>query len=170
VPPITAERLLFEFGTEWIAAKKRYFLSRTVRRKQCLIWQGAKSGLMDGYGVFGISPLSRTFYIHRAILSWKLGKQLEENALHTCDNSLCINEDHLYEGTTAQNLLDSYVRGGRNQSRKGSVNGRCNTSQETVLEVRKLWETGNFRKIDIARKLHITDMKVHRILESTYWM
>lgn len=154
---------------DWQEWRLRSFIKNTVKMGDCLVWQGRKAGYGEGYGAFDIGPVCN-FYIHRFVLSQKLGRQLEEQSLHTCDVSLCINEEHLYEGTQAQNLKDSLERGRRSQSRKGKVNGRCNTSEEVVLEVRKLWATGKYRKIDIARKLNLTDVKVHRILKPDFWM
>ena len=31
-------------------------------------------------------------------------------ALHTCDNSMCVNPDHLYWGSQKENVRDSYKR------------------------------------------------------------
>jgi hypothetical protein len=42
----------------------------------------------------------------RVSLSWKLGRPLKLNALHLCDVQLCVNPDHMYEGTQAENMLD----------------------------------------------------------------
>lgn len=33
--------------------------------------------------------------------------------LHICDNTMCVNPNHLYLGTQHDNLVDSYVRGRR---------------------------------------------------------
>jgi hypothetical protein len=168
---IPDEIAFFSFGDTWINTKRTKFLQRTVVDNECLLWQGANSGNdSNRYGVFTIAPYYKKFYIHRAILSWKLGRQLEENALHICDRSLCLNESHLYEGTQQQNLMDSLLRGHRSQSRPGLTNGNCRTTVETVLKVRELWDTGQYRKVDIARLLDITDTKVHSILSSGYWM
>jgi hypothetical protein len=33
------------------------------------------------------------------------------DALHTCDNKMCVNPDHLYAGDHSQNMRDAYARG-----------------------------------------------------------
>lgn len=47
---------------------------------------------------------------HKVALIIKLGRPLLDYALHTCDNGLCCNPDHLYEGTQQQNIWDSAYR------------------------------------------------------------
>jgi hypothetical protein len=50
--------------------------------------------------------------ISRWILERKLGRPIRPGyyALHTCDHSLCVNPDHLYEGTQSDNLNDVIQR------------------------------------------------------------
>lgn len=84
-------------------------------------------------------------------------------ALHTCDNSICINPDHLFKGTNADNSADMVAKsrqatGDRNGSRlyperlmrgenhyahihpevrQGERNGRALLTNEQVKEIRK---------------------------------
>lgn len=49
----------------------------------------------------------------RIILENKLGRRLRDGMLtcHTCDNHLCCNPSHLYEGTSSDNVRDMMTRG-----------------------------------------------------------
>lgn len=51
----------------------------------------------------------------RLLLERRLGRRLKKNkfALHTCDNSGCLNPDHLYEGSLSDNARDRKNRGAR---------------------------------------------------------
>jgi hypothetical protein len=55
----------------------------------------------------------KTVSLHRLALEKKLGRPIRKGmlALHTCHNRWCISEDHLYEGTHAQNMEDMKVSG-----------------------------------------------------------
>lgn len=74
----------------------------------CIEWTGAKN--KDGYGTFWFDK--KNSLAHRYALQKKLGRQLEsgEHACHTCDNPPCVNEDHLYAGSQADNMRDSVDR------------------------------------------------------------
>jgi len=77
------------------------------RESGCIIWTGVKD--RNGYGrIAGVYCGTRL--AHSASLAQKLGRRVKLNALHICDNPSCINPDHLYEGTQADNVRDMYAR------------------------------------------------------------
>jgi hypothetical protein len=49
-----------------------------------------------------------TFRVHRLVLERKLGRPIKPglSALHICDYPICVNEDHIYEGTQKDNMRD----------------------------------------------------------------
>ena len=79
----------------------------------CHIWKGAKC--KAGYGVFKIfeknnSKNCRMFRSHRLIYELTKGSINELFILHSCDNPLCVNPDHLRPGTHAENMRDKVIR------------------------------------------------------------
>jgi hypothetical protein len=54
---------------------------------------------------------------------------------HTCDNSLCINPDHLILGTQADNVADREARG-RRKGINGEMIGTSRLTAAQVLEIR----------------------------------
>lgn len=104
--------------------KRRGFLTSLFMAKVepvtecgCWIWMGATRG--DGYGSFSI--MGQNFAAHRYAYSFFSGCEIpkERHVLHRCDMTLCVNPDHLFLGTHAQNMADS--------SRKGRKVGRTGT-------------------------------------------
>ena len=68
-------------------------------------------------------------YIARAVLAEKLGRPIAKGmfACHIvkCNNGMCVEPDHLYEGTASQNMMDTpkEIRV-RRSSKAGFATGR----------------------------------------------
>lgn len=80
----------------------------------CWVWTAARNRY--GYGVFQLDG-RRGMTAHRWMLARTLGRPLrwddevQEMALHTCDNPPCVNPAHLYVGTAKDNFDDVRQRG-----------------------------------------------------------
>lgn len=81
----------------------------------CWEWTGAKTN--RGYGSIGVEGYSIS--THRLAYEYFKGSLGDLLCLHTCDNKVCINPDHLYAGTQHDNMRDAGSRnpnfGGRGQ-------------------------------------------------------
>jgi len=59
---------------------------------------------------------------------------------HSCDNRHCINPEHLFLGTHADNMLD---RDRKNRQPKGSAVGNSKLTESQVMEIRDLLAKSN---------------------------
>lgn len=77
-----------------------------VLKTKCRIWTGATG--KNGYGRWSV--FGKTISVTRMVLKLKLCDDIREDIVcrHKCRNILCVNEDHLEAGSTADNVKDKF--------------------------------------------------------------
>lgn len=84
------------------------FWSKVDKSGDCWIWTGSRHGF--GYGLFGLNGKTRR--AHRISYELVNGPIPEGFVLcHTCDNPPCVNPDHLFVGSKADNTHDALRKG-----------------------------------------------------------
>lgn len=145
------------------AASWRFMLKVAFGAGDCWYWTGAKHKL--GYGLTGKGKAHR--------VSWEMfcGPIPDgQNVLHRCDVRACVNPEHLFLGTQADNVRDMVAKGRR---RSGDVRGESNPqsrlTREKVLAMRRIrLETGaSYRAI--AEQFGVTTMTAQRAITGTSW-
>ena len=87
--------------------------------------------------------------------------------LHRCDNPCCVNVDHLFLGTDADNSKDKYSKR-RNLNLAGAEHGRSRFFPEDVLRIREAHLFGA-RIADLSRAYGVSDTAVHKIIKRENW-
>jgi hypothetical protein len=100
----------------------------------CWLWLGAvyRSRRLHEYGFFSVK--NRRTSVHRA--SYLTFKGPIPNGMvcrHTCDNSLCVNPEHLIVGTQADNVRDMWARRRAHHQINPGINvGAATRANETM--------------------------------------
>lgn len=134
----------------------------------CLIWTGAKTksrGQWRGRVRVG----GKLRYTHQIALEAKLGRKIlpGHQSNHTCDRSLCVRGEHLYEGTQPQNVRDMNERG-RAVVMRGSRHGRAKLTETTAaLALAMVAAGGSHRRV--AAMLQVSHQTIQALVAGRVW-
>ncbi len=118
-----------------LSAEER-FAKSVVKTDGCWLWKASKD--KNGYGIFR-GELAGVMFTraHRFSYALHTGDLLVNmHALHTCDNPSCVNPDHLFSGTNADNMRDK-VQKGRSRAPVGEQNGHAILTERQVRRILK---------------------------------
>jgi len=147
----------------WKSASERFRDAFTVTEGGCWEWQLSKSD--TGYGCFYDG---RAYHAHR--YSW-----IQANGpiprgllvLHACDNRACVNPDHLFLGTHAENSRDMVSKGRQRRPRTtaGEAHGESKLTDAAVREIRASSLTGRA----LAAKFGVSESAVSLVRRGKSW-
>lgn len=115
-------------------AKERFMAKVRIHDSGCWIWVGARNSL--GYGRAWDGSKERK--AHRLSYELHCGPIPDGKVIcHKCDNPPCVNPDHLFPGTQAENTADMFAKGrGVIPKPVGANHGRAKLSDADVEEIR----------------------------------
>lgn len=124
----------------------------------CWLWLGAIQ--KHGYGI--IRDAKCSLAPRAAWVAFRGEIPGGMNVLHKCDTPLCINPDHLFLGTQADNLADMVQK---NRSRRGERNRNAKLRTHQVLAIRDMEGSA----LQIAKSFGISPRLVLSIKKGTAW-
>lgn len=138
------------------------FAVKIKKTDDCWLWMGRKD--KDGYGRLRVNKKIKV--AHR--IAWELAHGIPVPrglyVCHHCDNPSCVNPDHLFLGTSSDNMLDA-IRKGRYHFTYGETNGRHKLNRIQVEEIRTT--TDPYRTI--GERFGVTVSTVSAIKRHRIW-
>lgn len=134
----------------------------TMDSTKCWVWTGRKN--QYGYGIIR-DKKRRNQLAHR--VAWKLvhGKHPTLLVLHSCDNPPCVNPNHLWEGTHADNTADKIAK---NRQAKGNQFSDTKLTPSIVLMIRNQYKSG-ISQTTLAHKLGVGATTIHNAITRKTW-
>lgn len=128
----------------WPPPLERFNKSYKVIENGCWEWTGTIN--KGGYGIIGVN--AKQCYAHRFSYAHFKGDLPEGfHVCHHCDNTRCVNPEHLFHGTSSDNARDREKKG------RGAKPYTQKLTEEDVRYIRQSKETDN----ELAQKFGVRE-------------
>lgn len=133
---------------------------------ECWEWQAGRN--KAGYGVFGIG--NETYLANRISWAIKFGDPKESLVCHKCDNPTCVNPNHFFCGTNADNTQDKMMKGRWKcgKVRRGEDHPMSKLKDEDIPVIRQLFDAG-IPTHEIGRKFGVDYKAIQNIGRRIGW-
>jgi hypothetical protein len=139
----------------------RFHTKTRLVQSGCIEWTGATR---NGYGHFAMP--GGPVYAHRYAFETVHGPIPKGfDICHKCDNRRCVNVEHLFLGTRADNMADAKRKG---RTTAGEKHGRAKICDAVVREIRSLRKQGQTFQ-GIADRFSVSTATVSNILTGKSW-
>lgn len=124
----------------------------------CILWFGPTS---RGYP--RISLKNKEYRVSRYLYEKTHGNCINDlNVCHTCDNPLCVNPDHFFIGTHADNQQDKFDK---NRQAKGATHGCSKLNNEQAM----MAKFTTIKPTVLAKEFNCSATIIRQIRQGKYW-
>jgi hypothetical protein len=153
-----------------LTSEQRFSASWEMDKNGCWNWLGSLSP--SGYG--RITAMGKKLRAHR--YSWMLTSEHDIPAgmvvCHSCDNRKCVNPDHLFLGTVADNVADCVSKGrharGEKLSHPRAAGEKNGNSRLTVRQVNAIRADERSQR-KIATRFGVSQPLISKIKRGEIW-
>lgn len=136
--------------------KKLQLIFKKVEKKENGCWEFTGSRSRYNYGM--VSYKGKQIWAHRLVYQLINNVVLPRNIFvcHTCDNPPCINPEHLFAGTSRDNVIDSLVKGAR---------GKVYLNKEDVIDI----ANSGVSNLKLSKKYNMSEQNIGHIKSGRSW-
>src|SRR5262245_26460201 len=138
------------------------FWAKVQKTESCWLWTAGLDTSGYGYIVIGGHHSEKAHRFAYALLVGPIPMDLY--VLHRCDVRNCVNPDHLFLGTQADNTADMVAK---QRQARGNVN-HARLNEQQVLEIRALHSDG-VNNCALARRYGVSDTTIWAIVHRKKW-
>jgi hypothetical protein len=139
-----------------------HFVSKPLAEDGCWEWIGRKN--YKGYGQMKIKD--RGILAHRFSYELHIGKIPDGLCVcHHCDNRACVNPNHFFLGTNADNTRDRDQKG---RKALGEHNGKSKLTERDVIKIKNMLP-GGMSASEIARQFNSASNTIFAIKVGRSW-
>lgn len=143
------------------SARERFW-ANVHKTDGCWLWTASTQG--RGYGSF---YAGRHFRAHRYSYEIHFGS-IPPGFLvcHHCDNPGCVRPDHLFLGTSKDNVADARVK---SRHCHGETHGSAKLSADQVCEIRRLHAVEGMTSKQLAIRYGVNPSTTGRVIKGELW-
>lgn len=146
--------------------KRRWESKFVTTPGACWIWTGTKD--KNGYGKVSLAGSDLRAHQVAWILQNKRPVPVGLCVLHSCDQPSCVNPDHLWIGSNADNMRDKVEKGRAIGAHKGEAHHNAKLTADQVLKMRAMKADG-WTTAAIARWGGVSYMVCKRAIIGETW-
>lgn len=135
---------------------------------RCWMWTSGSDRY--GYGRFSIGGIKyKSHRIAWLITNGAIPESTDHHGIcvcHRCDNRICVNPDHLFLGTNADNIRD---RDSKGRISRGDAHYAAKLRSSDILSIRSRYSVGRITMMSLALEFGVSSQTIGKIINRRIW-